>query len=72
MLLCISYFSDLIQRFSAFISLIVNFSVFIYQNLQPFREGIHYRCANAMKTSGNLISAAAEFSPGMKNRKYNL
>jgi hypothetical protein len=41
-------------------------------HLEPVRECIYDRCTYAVKTAGYFVSAAAEFSAGMKNRKYYL
>ena len=41
-------------------------------NLQPLGKGIYDRCAYAVKAAGYLVSAAAELSAGMQDRKYDL
>ena len=36
-------------------------------NFQPFRKCIHDRCADTMQTAGNLITATAKLTAGMKD-----
>ena len=46
------------------------FAVF-YANFQPFGKGVNNGCAYAMKTAGNFIAAAAEFTACMENGENN-
>ena len=45
----------------------MNFAVLVNLNLKPFRKSINNRSANAVKTSGNLVSSAAELAACVKN-----
>ena len=42
-------------------------SVLGYFNLHPFGKRIHNGGTDAVKTAGNLITASAEFTAGVKN-----
>ena len=49
----------------------MNLTVTLYHYFHVFRKGIHYGRSHAVKSAGNLISATAELSSGMKNRVYH-
>ena len=40
-------------------------------HFQPVGQRIDHRSAHAMQAAGYLVSPTAEFSAGMKNRKYH-
>ena len=50
---------------------LVNFSLSGHPDFQPFGQSIYNRGADAVKTAGNLITAAAEFTAGMEHCKYH-
>ena len=56
----------------SFVSLIINFALFVNAYFQPFRKRINYRCTYTMKSTGYFISSTAKFTAGMKNGKYYL
>ncbi|KAF5032528.1 hypothetical protein DSECCO2_616350 [anaerobic digester metagenome] len=51
------------------IALIINFAVSGYLHGKPFRKGVDHGHADAVKTPGNFIAPAAEFTAGMKYRQ---
>ena len=57
--------------FSARKLLFIAFSVPVDLNLEPDRERIHHGRTDTVKTAGYFISAAAELSARMQNRKYH-
>ena len=54
------------------IFLLMNFPIPMHLHHKPFGQRIYNRRTNAVQTAGNLISAAAEFTACMQNRKYHL
>ena len=40
--------------------------------LKPLGKSVNNRCTDTVETAGDLISAAAELTAGMKHRKDNL
>ena len=70
--ICITHNSQGCHHIAAGITLFVDLAVTVNLYHQPFRQGIDYRRTYAVQTAGNLISAAAEFTAGMKDGKYHL
>ena len=70
-LLCRTDLLQFTHDFTAFITLIIFITIYINIDFKPFGQGINNRCTDTMKSAGYLISAAAEFTAGMKNGKYN-
>ena len=50
----------------------VNFSFVVDLNFKPYRECVYNGRTYSVQTSGYFVSSSAEFSAGVKNRKYNL
>ena len=63
-----AYYLQLGYSLSSFIALLIYFAVSLYFHFHMGWKGVHYRGAYAMKTSGYLISSAAEFTSCMKDR----
>ena len=68
--------SDLMQLFrymaAVFKTDLIDLALLPDRDFQPGRERVDYRCADAVQTTGYLISSAAEFAAGMQNRIDNL
>ena len=74
---CSPFFSfsdncDRLGNFTAGERHLIDLSVTINLDFQPFRKRIDNRCSDSVETAGNLISSATEFSAGMQHRKDNL
>ena len=54
---------------ASLIALFIHFSLRAYFHLKPCGERIDNGRAHTVETSGNLVSAAAKFSAGMKDGK---
>ncbi len=54
-----------------FISLFIYLTITVDRNLQPFGKCIYNRCAYTVQTTGYLVSAAAELTARMQDRKYD-
>ena len=54
------------------VTLLVNLSALTDFDLQPVRKRIYNGCAYAMESTGNLVSAAAEFTAGVQDCENNL
>ena len=67
---CAHFFNG-IQRFSAFIFLLVDFSVAEYVGGHVSRQGVHTRYTHTVQTSGNLIGTFVELTSGMKHGHYD-
>ena len=63
--------SQRIHDFTSLITLVIFLAILINIDLQPLRKGINYRRTYTMKSARYLVSAAAELTAGMKNRKYD-
>ena len=50
---------------------LIDIAVFIDSGAKPLRQCVNNRCANAMQTTGNLITATAELTAGVKNSENN-
>ena len=64
--------SQRVHDLTPLISLAVNLALVADIYLQPYGKGVNYGSAHAVKTSGYLISPAAELAAGMKNGKDHL
>ena len=62
---------QLIDGFSSLVALAVNLSLMVDSNLQPVGKSVYYGSSHSVEPSGNLVSPAAELSPGVKDGKYN-
>ena len=63
---------QLLDSFAAFESNLVFFAVTTHANLGTQRQSVNDGNTNAVKTTGNLVTTAAEFAAGMKDGKNNL
>ena len=62
---------DGMHDLAALIALHVNTSVFINTHFQPFGKRVDYGSADAVQAAGNFITAVAELSSRMQDRKYD-
>ncbi len=46
---------------------LINFSIAVHVYDQPFRQCVDDRCAHTVKTAGDLIAPAAEFTARVQN-----
>ena len=68
-MVCLANHMDLFDNVAAGKTHLVDFSVLVDLNHQPFGERVDYRSPNAVKTAGYLIASAAELSPCMQYRE---
>ena len=68
----LSYYFKVAIALSALVFLIEHILSVMHPHLETLAECVYNAGADAVKSAGNLISSAAEFTPGMKNRKYYL
>ncbi len=68
---CSADFSQSTFCFTAFITLVVLFTIQFYGNFKPFGKCIYYRCTYTVQTAGYLVSSTAEFTARMQDGKYN-
>ena len=66
----LSYDLKLVYYFAALITLKINILAVTDLDLQPLRQRVYYRRANAVQTAGHLVSAAAELAARVQHGKY--
>ena len=69
---CFAHNSQRSNYVTSGIFLFMDLTIAVNLYHQPFRQSIYNGRTNAVQTAGNLISAAAEFTTGMKDGKYHL
>ena len=72
MLIGIADYRKRLYNVASFIFLLIYLSFGKNSYIKPFAQCVYNRRTYAVKTAGNLISASAEFSSGMKNSEHDL
>ena len=60
-----------LHNLTAFVTLLIYFTLVVDLNFQPVGKCIYNRCSNAVKSTGYLVSSTTEFSSCMQYGKYN-
>ena len=66
--LCLARHREGARRLAALIPLLVNRTITLNGHVQPCRDGVHGRNADAVKSTGHLVGGVVEFSTGVELR----
>ena len=67
--IAVSHYFQAVHSLTSFIPLLIDLSFMADPHFQPGGQSVYYRSSHSVKSSGHLVSAAAEFSSCVKDSK---